>query len=82
VRYLGFPRNFARARVGFTPLSKEQGPLGPSNRTGLAMIFKLARLPNETGDVSMANQLPKMSLDVRFADGMEVVTSEAQAVAA
>jgi hypothetical protein len=30
----------------------------------------------------MANQLPKIILDVRFADGIEVVTSKAQAVAA
>jgi hypothetical protein len=54
-----------------------------SNKTALAMIFKLAeaaqknwRRPDGHG------QLPKVVLGVKFADGVEVVRSQAQAAAA
>ena len=62
--------------------------LGPTeallatNKTALAMIFKLAEAAKRSwrrldGD----NQLPKLILGVRFADGIEVVRSQAQAAA-
>jgi transposase-like protein len=54
-----------------------------SNKTALAMIFKLA----EAAETSWRrldghNQLPKIVLGVKFADGIEVVRREAQAAAA
>jgi putative transposase len=54
-----------------------------SNKTALAMIFKLA----ETAEKSWRrldghNQLPKLILGVRFTDGVEVVRPQAQAAAA
>jgi putative transposase len=54
-----------------------------SNKTALAMIFKLA----ESADRSWRrlnghNQLPKLIIGVKFADGIEVVRSQAQAAAA
>jgi len=54
-----------------------------SNKTALAMIFKLA----ETAEKSWRrldghNQLPKLILGVRFSDGVEVVRPQAQAAAA
>ena len=54
-----------------------------SNKTALAMIFKLA----ETAEKSWRrldghNQLPKIILGVKFTDGIEVVRSQAQAAAA
>jgi transposase-like protein len=54
-----------------------------SNKTALAMIFKLG----ETAERSWRrlnghNQLPKIILGVKFADGVEVVRPQAQAAAA
>jgi len=54
-----------------------------SNKTAFAMIFKLA----ETAEKSWRrldghSQLPKVILGVKFTDGIEVVTSQAQAAAA
>jgi transposase-like protein len=54
-----------------------------SNKTALAMIFKLA----EAAETSWRrldghSQLPKVILGVKFADGIEVVRSQAQAAAA
>jgi hypothetical protein len=42
------------------------------------MIFKLA----ETAERSWQNQLPKIILNIKFTDGIEVVRSQAQAAAA
>jgi transposase-like protein len=54
-----------------------------SNRTALAMIFKLAEAAqNSWRRLNGRNQLPKLILGVKFADGIEVVRSQAQAAAA
>jgi putative transposase len=54
-----------------------------SNKTALAMIFKLAEAAERTWRrLDGHNQLPKIILGVRFADGIEVVRSQAQAAAA
>ena len=54
-----------------------------SNKTALAMIFKLAEAAEKSWRrLDGHNQLPKVILGVRFADGMEIVKSQAQAVAA
>ena len=54
-----------------------------SNKTALAMIFKLAEAAEKSWRrLDGHNQLPKIILGVRFADGMEVVTSQDQAAAA
>jgi putative transposase len=54
-----------------------------SNKTALAIIFKLA----EAAETSWRrlygyNQLPKVILGIKFADGIEVVRSQTQAAAA
>jgi hypothetical protein len=52
------------------------------NKTALAMIFKLAEAAEKSWRrLNGHNQLPKVILGVRFADGVEVVR-EAQAAAA
>ena len=54
-----------------------------SNKTALAMIFKLAEAAERSWRrLDGHNQLPKIILGVRFADGMEVVKSQHQAAAA
>jgi len=54
-----------------------------SNRTALAMIFKLAEAAeNSWRRLDGHNQLPKVILGVKFNDGIEVIRSQAQAVAA
>ena len=54
-----------------------------SNRTALTMIFKLAEAAEKSWRrLDGHNQLPKVILGVRFADGMEVVRSQHQAAAA
>jgi putative transposase len=54
-----------------------------SNRTALAMIFKLAEAAEKSWRrLDGHNQLPKIILGVRFADGMEVVRSQHQVAAA
>src|SRR5881398_2275456 len=54
-----------------------------SNNTALAMIFKLAEAAEKSWRrLNGHNQLPKIILGVRFADGIEVVRSQAQAAAA
>ena len=54
-----------------------------SNKTALAMIFKLAEAAEKSWRrLDAHNQLPKIILGVRFADGMEVVRSQDQAAAA
>jgi transposase-like protein len=54
-----------------------------SNKTALAMIFKLAEAAERSWRrLDGHNQLPKIILGVRFADGIEVVRSLAQAAAA
>jgi putative transposase len=52
-----------------------------SNKTALAMIFKLAEAAERSWR-RLDNQLPKIILGVRFADGIEVVRSQAQPAAA
>jgi len=54
-----------------------------SNKTALAMIFKLAEAAEKSWRrLDGHNQLPKIILGVRFADGMEVVRSQDQVAAA
>ena len=54
-----------------------------SNKTALAMIFKLAEAAEKSWRrLDGHNQLPKVILGVRFTDGLEVVRSRAQAAAA
>jgi putative transposase len=54
-----------------------------SNKTALAMIFKLAEAAeNSWRRLDGHNQLPKVILGVKFSDGIEVVRSQAQAAAA
>jgi putative transposase len=54
-----------------------------SNKTALAMIFKLAEAAQKSWRrLDGHNQLPKVILGVKFTDGMEIVKSPAQAVAA
>ena len=54
-----------------------------SNKTALAMIFKLAEAAEKRWRrLNGHNQLPKLILGVTFADGVEVVRSQAQAAAA
>ena len=49
-----------------------------SNKTALAMIFKLAEAAEKTWRrLDGHNQLPKIILGVKFADGIEVVRSQA-----
>jgi hypothetical protein len=54
-----------------------------SNKTALAMIFKLAEAAEKSWHrLNGHNQLPKIILGVRFTDGIEVVNPKAQAAAA
>jgi transposase-like protein len=54
-----------------------------SNKTALAMIFKLAEAAERSWRrLNGHKQLPKLILGVKFADGIEVVRSQAQAAAA
>jgi transposase-like protein len=54
-----------------------------SNKTALAMIFKLAEAAQKSWrSLNGRNQLPKLIFGVKFADGIEVVRSQAQAAAA
>ena len=53
-----------------------------SNKTALAMIFKLAEAAEKSWRrLDGHNQLPKVLLGVKFADGIEVVKSQAQVAA-
>jgi putative transposase len=53
-----------------------------SNKTALAMIFKLAEAAEKNWRrLDGYNQLPKMIQGIKFADGIEVVRSQAQAAA-
>ncbi len=54
-----------------------------SNKTALAMIFKLAEAAEKSWRrLDGHNQLPKLIIGVKFTDGIEVVRSKAQAAAA
>jgi putative transposase len=54
-----------------------------SNNTALAMIFKLAEAAKKSWRrLDGYNQLPKVILGVKFADGVEVIRSQPQATAA
>src|SRR5947209_16707854 len=54
-----------------------------SNKTALAMVFKLAEPAEKSWRrLDGHNQLPKIILGVKFADGVEVIRSQAQAAAA
>jgi len=54
-----------------------------SNKTALAMIYKLAEAAEKSWRrLDGHNQLPKIILGVKFTDGIEVVTSQAQSAAA
>ena len=54
-----------------------------SNKTALAMIFKLAEAAEKSWRrLDGHNQLPKIILGVEFTDGIEVVRSQAQVAAA
>ena len=53
-----------------------------SNKTALAMIFKLAEAAEKSWRrLDGHNQLPKVILGVEFADGIEVIRPQAQAAA-
>jgi putative transposase len=53
-----------------------------SNKTALAMIFKLAQVAEKSWRrLDGQNQLPKVIRNVRFNDGIEVVREEVQAAA-
>jgi putative transposase len=53
-----------------------------SNKTALAMIFKLAQAAEKSWRrLDGQDQLPKLILDVKFNDGIEVVRNEVQAAA-
>jgi transposase-like protein len=53
-----------------------------SNKTALAMIFKLAEAAEKSWRrLNGHNQLPKVILGVEFADGIEVIGPHAQAAA-
>jgi putative transposase len=54
-----------------------------SNKTALAMIFKLAEAAEKSWRrLDGHNHLPKVILGVKFTDGIEIVRSQAQAAAA
>jgi len=54
-----------------------------SNKTALAMIFKLAEAAEKSWRrLNGHNQLPKIILGIRFTDGIEVLRSQAQVAAA
>jgi putative transposase len=54
-----------------------------SNKTALAMIFKLAEAAEKNWRrLNGHNQLPKIILGIKFTDGIEVVRSQAQTAAA
>ena len=54
-----------------------------SNKTALAMIFKLAEDAERSWRrLNGHNQLPKIILGIKFSDGIEVVGSRAQTAAA
>jgi len=54
-----------------------------SNKTALAMIFKLAQAAEQSWHrLRGHNQLPKVILGVKFADGIEVVKTQPQTAAA
>jgi putative transposase len=54
-----------------------------SNKTALAMIFKLAEAAEKSWRrLNGHNQLPKIILGIKFTDGIEIVRSQAQTVAA
>ena len=54
-----------------------------SNKTALAMIFKLAEAAERNWRrLNGHNQLPKIILGIKFTDGIEVVRSQAQIAAA
>jgi putative transposase len=54
-----------------------------SNKTALAMIFKLAEAAERSWRrLDGHNQLPKVILGIKFTDGIEVVRGQAQAAAA
>jgi putative transposase len=54
-----------------------------SNKTALAMIFKLAEAAEKSWRrLDGHNQLPKIILGVKFTDGIEIVRSQAQPAAA
>jgi putative transposase len=54
-----------------------------SNKTALAMIFKLGEAAERSWRrLNGHNQLPKIILGVKFADGIEVVRPQVQPAAA
>jgi putative transposase len=54
-----------------------------SNKTALAMIFKLAEAAEKSWRrLDGHNQLPKIILGIKFTDGMEVIRSQSQIAAA
>ena len=54
-----------------------------SNKTALAMIFKLAEAAEKSWRrLNGHNQLPKIIIGIKFADGIEVVRPQAQPAAA
>ena len=71
----------ARSRPSATATVRSKGCL--SNKTALAMIYKLAEAAEKSWRrLDGHNQLPKIILGVKFTDGIEVVRSQAQSAAA
>ena len=71
----------ARSRPSGIETVRSRGCL--SNKTALAMIFKLAQAAEKSWNrLRGHNQLPKVIIGVKFNDGIEVVKSQAQAAAA
>src|SRR5258708_39338899 len=74
-----------RSRARSRPFGIERSDQGGclSNKTALAMIFKLAQAAEKSWHrLRGHDQLPKVILGVKFNDGIEVIRSLAQTAAA
>jgi hypothetical protein len=85
LRHVVGHRGAERLRHPGPRLDAELGEVGAQiRRLQLAMIFKLAEAAAKTSwrRLNGPNQLSKLILGVKFADGIEVVRPQAQAAAA
>ena len=71
-------------QVGATSQNSEAAPVGClSNKTALAMIFKLAQAAEKSWRrLKGYGPLPKVTLGVKFNDGIEIAKSQSQIAAA
>ncbi len=83
-RCVSMPRTWPLSAIGGPRCHRTVRSKGClSNKTALAMIFKLAEAAEKSWRrLDGHNQLPKIILGVKFADGVEVIRSQAQAAAA